>query len=64
MTKSWLCIPLNEKSNQKEKLAREAVGYKLLLLHFLKNKSFGVLACRYQLHCFPTKYLLDADKPC
>jgi hypothetical protein len=51
-------------SDQKEKLAIEAVECSLLLPHLLKNKSFGVLACKYQLCCFPTKYILVADEPC
>lgn len=60
-TRSWLCVPPNETSDQKEKLAIEAAECNLLLPHLLKNKSFGVLACKYQLFCFPTKYILDVD---
>jgi hypothetical protein len=35
----------------------------LLLSHLLKNKIYGVLACKYQLLCFQTQYLLAADEP-
>jgi len=64
MSQSWLCVPPNETSDQKEEMAREAVECNLLLPHLLKNKSFGVPACKYQLCCFLTKYILDADEPC
>jgi len=63
-TQSWLCVPPNEANDQKEKLPIEVVECNLLLSYLLMNKSFGVLACKYQLCCFATKYILDADKPC